>query len=105
MVLFFRCIAHGVCRFVSFSLLTSLLRCPIAVVPSLSRFMLDVLVRLRHAVAIGRLRGLFRGLTRIRLPYEHPAITMEQLRRRGISVPAHRNSERPERNCHRRTDE
>ena len=78
MVLFFYRIACGVSRFVNFTLVSSFFRFAIAAVGSVSRLVLDVLVLLRHAVAIRRLSGFLFGLflarSRITLGDLHPAI-------------------------------
>src|ERR1700722_12887314 len=60
-MLFFGRIARCVSGFVHFSFVTSHLRCTTTVGASLSRFVLDVLVRLGHTRTVCRLRGLLLG--------------------------------------------
>ena len=101
MMFFFRRIAHRVSGFVDFSLVTSHLRCTTAVGASLSRFVLDVLVRLGHTRTVCRLRGLLLSLflsfaiSAISLRNLHPSIA-RSLRGPGICERANWQSECPQ---------
>src|SRR6267378_7451353 len=83
MMFFFRRIARSVSGFVHFSLVTSHLRCTTAVGASLSRFVLDVLVRLGHTRTVCRLRGLLLGLF---LSFAISAISLRNLHPRARSL-------------------
>src|ERR1700719_1566423 len=98
---FFRRIARCVGGFVHFSLVTGHLRCTTTVGASLSRFVLDVLVRLGHTRTVCRLRGLLLSLFlsfaigAISLRNLHPSIA-RSLRGPGICERANWQSECPQ---------